>query len=133
MWTSPSKRCCTGHLAGSLADAELATLLDASRAILQVVDDLELALHMVDVADGITQTAFVAKKFQTQIKDDGTPVTDVDVAVEESLVQLVERHRPDDAVLSEELGAQGQSRRTWIIDGIDGTGAFVRGAPRGAP
>lgn len=96
-------------------------------AILQVVDDLDLALRMADVADDITQTAFAAKKFKTQTKDDGTPVTEVDVAVEHALVQLIDLHRPDDAVLSEELGAQGRSRRTWIIDGIDGTGHFVRG------
>jgi histidinol-phosphatase len=113
---------------GRVADSrESASLSNVSRAILQVVDDLDLALHMADVADDITQTAFATKKFKTQFKDDGTPVTEVDVTVEESLVRVLNRHRPDDAVLSEELGAQGRSRRTWIIDGIDGTGAFVRG------
>lgn len=101
--------------------------MDASRAILQPVDDLDLALRMADVADDITQTAFTAKTFTTHVKDDGTPVTDADVAVEEALVRLLDRHRADDAVLSEELGARGRSRRTWIIDGIDGTAAFARG------
>lgn len=82
---------------------------------------------MADVADDISQAAFAAKTFATYVKDDGTPVTDVDVAVEEALVRLLSRHRPDDAVLSEELGARGCSRRTWIIDGIDGTASFARG------
>jgi len=82
---------------------------------------------MAEVANDITQTAFAAKTFTTRVKDDGTPVTEVDIAVEESLVRLVANHRPDDAVLSEELGACGRSRRTWIIDGIDGTAAFARG------
>ena len=97
------------------------------RAILQHVDDLDLALRMADIADDITQTAFAAKTFTTHVKDDGTPVTDADVAVEEALVRLLDHHRADDAVLSEELGASGRSRRTWIIDGIDGTAAFARG------
>ena len=30
-------------------------------------------------------------------------------------------------MLSEELGVSGHARRTWIIDGIDGTAAFARG------
>jgi histidinol-phosphatase len=82
---------------------------------------------MADLAEDITQTAFAAKTFTTRSKDDGTLVTEVDVAVEESLVRVLDHHRPDDGVLSEELGARGSSRRTWIIDGIDGTAAFARG------
>lgn len=101
--------------------------MTALRAILGGVDDLDLALQMADVADDITQTAFAAKTFTAHVKEDGTPVTDVDIAVEESLVRLLANHRPEDAVLSEELGACGRSRRTWIIDGIDGTAAFARG------
>ncbi len=95
--------------------------------ILGGVDDLELALRLADVADEITEAAFAAETFTTRVKDDGTPVTDVDVLVEETLVGLIEGHRPDDAVLSEELGVRGSARRTWIIDGIDGTAAFARG------
>jgi len=91
------------------------------------VDDLDLALRLADVADEITQAAFATKTFTTRSKDDGTPVTSVDVAVEESLVELLDGHRPEDAVLSEELGARGRARRTWIIDGIDGTAAFAGG------
>ena len=83
--------------------------VDALGVILQGVDDLDLALRMADVADEITQTAFAAKAFSTHVKEDGTPVTDVDVAVEEELVRLLARHRPDDAALSEELGARGRS------------------------
>ena len=98
--------------------------MDASCANLRNVDDLDLALRMAHVADEITQTAFAAKTFATHLKDDGTPVTDADVAVEEELARLVARHRPDDAVLSEELGARGRSQRTWIIDG---TASFARG------
>ncbi|MGI8874751.1 MAG: inositol monophosphatase family protein [Egibacteraceae bacterium] len=35
--------------------------------------------------------------------------------------------RPDDAVLSEEAGARGQSERRWILDPFDGTFNFVAG------
>lgn len=42
---------------------------------------------------------------------------------------LAER-RPDDGILGEEFGArQGTTGLTWVLDPIDGTRAFVAGAP----
>jgi histidinol-phosphatase len=37
--------------------------------------------------------------------------------------------RPGDAMLGEEFGLVGDSRRRWIVDPIDGTKSFVRGVP----
>jgi histidinol-phosphatase len=44
-------------------------------------------------------------------KPDGTPVSQADIEIERSLVDLLARHRPGDAVLGEELGALGDSSR----------------------
>lgn len=58
------------------------------------------------------------------------PVTEADRAAEAAMRDLLSRRRPQDAVLGEELGAtQGVSGLTWVLDPIDGTRAFVSGAP----
>jgi len=64
-------------------------------------------------------------------KDDGTPVTEADVAIEEVLRKAIEETYPEDAVVGEEGGAAGdpKSDRRWIIDPIDGTKNFRRGIP----
>lgn len=91
------------------------------------MDDLEFAQQLADSADEITSAAFAAKAYAVRYKDDGTAVTHVDVAVEHALLRQVAATHPTDAFLSEELGGRGESSRTWIVDGIDGTAAFVRG------
>src|SRR5438067_7950846 len=64
-------------------------------------------------------------------KDDGTPVTQADVAIEEVLRKAIEETYPDDQVVGEEGGTAGNpdSDRRWIIDPIDGTKNFRRGVP----
>jgi histidinol-phosphatase len=91
--------------------------------------DLEFAHRLADSADEITSAAFAARDFAVRYKDDGTPVTDVDVAVEQTVERHIAATHPSDAFLSEELGAHGESSRTWIVDGIDGTAVFARGGP----
>ncbi len=60
-------------------------------------------------------------------KQDGTPVSDGDLAAETAMLELLARHRPDDGVLSEESGAVSSGRRRWLLDPIDGTAHFVAG------
>lgn len=58
------------------------------------------------------------------------PVTEADRAAEAAMRDLIRRHRPDDAILGEELGeVAGTSGLTWVLDPIDGTRAFVSGTP----
>lgn len=92
------------------------------------MDDLELALRLADSADEITSSAFAARNFAVRYKHDGTPVTEVDITVEQALMRFVADVHPTDAFVCEESGTHGESSRTWIIDGIDGTASFVRGA-----
>lgn len=59
-------------------------------------------------------------------------VTAADTAAQRRIVDEIESHRPDDAIVAEEapqpstLPEQG---RAWVIDPIDGTGNFMRGNP----
>lgn len=58
------------------------------------------------------------------------PVTEADRAAERAMRAVLARMRPDDGVRGEELGhASGTSGLTWVLDPIDGTRAFVAGAP----
>ncbi|MFO7758336.1 MAG: inositol monophosphatase family protein [Roseovarius sp.] len=58
------------------------------------------------------------------------PVTLADHAAEKAMRSVLADLRPDDAIIGEEYGAQpGRSGLTWVLDPIDGTRAFMSGAP----
>ncbi|MFC6880946.1 MULTISPECIES: inositol monophosphatase family protein [Actinomadura] len=59
------------------------------------------------------------------------PVTEADRAVEGLLRSELAAMFPDDRIVGEEAGTSGPgtSGRTWLIDPIDGTKAFVSGVP----
>ena len=93
------------------------------------MNDLELALHLADLADSLTLPAFQQHDFAVETKPDLTPVTEIDRGVEQTLRAKLAQLRPADAVIGEEFPNAGSSRRRWIIDPIDGTKNFVRGVP----
>jgi histidinol phosphatase-like enzyme (inositol monophosphatase family) len=67
---------------------------------------------------------------QVEIKADGSPVTIADRAAETAAREWVQRYFPADGILGEEFGEERpEARRRWVIDPIDGTKSFVRGAP----
>lgn len=58
------------------------------------------------------------------------PVTQADRAAELAMRNVINDLRPEDAILGEEYAAQaGASGLTWVLDPIDGTRAFLAGAP----
>ena len=58
------------------------------------------------------------------------PVTEADRAAEGAMRAVLADLRPDDGILGEEAGASvGRSGLTWVLDPIDGTRAFLAGAP----
>lgn len=91
--------------------------------------DLALALELADAADQISLARFRALDLKIEQKPDLSPVTDADKTVELEITAILEKQRPDDAVVGEEFGSKGQSNRKWILDPIDGTANFVRGVP----
>ncbi len=92
--------------------------------------DLELALHLADLADAITLEHFGRTDLAVRQKPDRTPVTDADLATEELLTKILTKQRPGDRVLGEERGGTGGTDgRVWVLDPIDGTKNFVRGVP----
>jgi fructose-1,6-bisphosphatase/inositol monophosphatase family enzyme len=59
------------------------------------------------------------------------PVTEVDRGIETLLREGLQARFPDHAIVGEEHGTSGpaDARASWIIDPIDGTRAFISGAP----
>lgn len=93
-----------------------------------VESDIELAFRMVDAADAQSARWWNPDGTRARFKDDGTPVTDADIAAETAMLTLLRDARPDDGLLGEEVGEHvGSSGRRWIADGIDGTDYFARG------
>ncbi|MFC5290424.1 histidinol-phosphatase [Actinokineospora guangxiensis] len=94
-----------------------------------VSSDLDFALRLADLADGITSARFRARDLVVTSKPDRTPVTDADTAVEDAVRAMIAEERPGDAVAGEERGGQVRAGRTWVLDPIDGTKNFLRGVP----
>jgi histidinol-phosphatase len=93
------------------------------------VDDLAFALSLADTADEVTLRRFRATDLVVETKPDLSPVSEADREVERLLRSRVEAEKPGDAVVGEEYGATGDSRRRWVFDPIDGTKNYVRGVP----
>ncbi len=96
-------------------------------------DDLILTAEaLADAARVETLAHFRAADLTADSKGQGgfDPVTRADRATEEKMRQILAQMRPDDAILGEEFGAKpGASGLTWVLDPIDGTRAYLSGAP----
>lgn len=57
------------------------------------------------------------------------PVTEADKAAETAIRGVITAAFPDHAIIGEEWGRTGEGRHSWIIDPVDGTRAFISGAP----
>lgn len=92
--------------------------------------DLEFALRLADVADGMTLPRFHDRSFSVELKGNMTDVTEVDRDTEQALMNLIRAERPHHGWYGEEHGSSdGDYEWTWVIDPIDGTTNFVRGVP----
>lgn len=57
------------------------------------------------------------------------PVTEADRGAERVIRAIIADAFPDHAVIGEEWGTSGEGACSWIIDPVDGTRAFISGAP----
>jgi histidinol-phosphatase len=93
--------------------------------------DLELALHLADIADQISLKRYQALDLVIETKPDASPVTDADKAVESAIRAEISKLREDDLVVGEEFGSPDSlaGKYYWVIDPIDGTKNYLRGVP----
>jgi inositol-phosphate phosphatase/L-galactose 1-phosphate phosphatase/histidinol-phosphatase len=91
--------------------------------------DIALAERLADAAGAAIRPRFRAE-FGLEAKDDLSPVTLADREAEEAMRRLIIAERPMDGIVGEEFGVrEGTSGRTWVLDPIDGTRAFIAGRP----
>ena len=91
--------------------------------------DLDLALRLADAADRISLGRFRDRDLHVETKPDRSPVTEADLAVERAIREALATERPDDGILGEEYGTEGDTARQWIVDPIAGTANDLRGVP----
>ncbi|TGY90339.1 histidinol-phosphatase [Marinicauda algicola] len=94
-------------------------------------DDLAFAARLADAAREVVYPLFRAGLAADNKDAAGfDPVTEADRAIEARLRTLIAERFPEDGVLGEEEGARpSTSGRTWVLDPIDGTRAFIAGIP----
>lgn len=68
---------------------------------------------------------YYANGASVQDKEDGTPVTEADIAANTYIVSALHEAFPGDGIVSEE-GASVAGTRRWYVDPIDGTKQFIR-------
>ncbi|MGA9342799.1 MAG: inositol monophosphatase family protein [Rhodanobacteraceae bacterium] len=90
---------------------------------------LAVAMRAADAAATIIRKHYEARDFSVAIKDDLTPVTEVDRDAETAIRNTLTESFPHHALYGEEHGRAGNSDFIWLIDPIDGTRAYVRGYP----
>ncbi len=91
--------------------------------------ELDVAIEAGQQAADVILDFYSAASAETYVKNDGSPVTDADLASDTVIRDILSHAFPEDALLTEE-GAKNldrlERRRVWIVDPIDGTAEYVK-------
>ena len=94
--------------------------------------DLELLVQSARIAGQLAKKYFYRDDVKTWDKSENNPVTEADIAVNNYLLEALQSARPDYGWLSEETAddaSRHTAKRSFVIDPIDGTRAFMDGKP----
>ena len=90
---------------------------------IKIKEILEIAKYAGDIA-----MDFYDKKYITNQKENETPVTEADIAINDYLIKELEKY--NHPILSEEVKDDFKRRKSaelvWIIDPLDGTADFIQ-------
>lgn len=90
--------------------------------------ELTTAIEAAEAAGRIVLEIYERAEFGVYDKEDGSPVTDADLAADREIRRIIGTRFPGDAFLTEETADEPsrlQSDRCWIVDPIDGTAQFI--------
>lgn len=91
--------------------------------------ELRAAIDAAQQAGEIIRAAY-RTRVDVQIKDDASPVTEVDIACEHRIREVLSAACPGYGFFGEETGQSDMdSEFVWLVDPLDGTKSFVRGYP----
>lgn len=94
--------------------------------------DLEAAARAAEAAADRARAEILLRfrRVTTEIKADGSPVTEADRVAERVIRETLRAAQPDWRILGEEFGEEGpEEGPAWVVDPIDGTISFSRGIP----
>ena len=78
----------------------------------------------------IAQSANFISKIDITHKAVNNPVSSIDLACEQEIIQIIHKAYPQHSIMAEESGELGNSCEwQWVIDPLDGTTNFIRGFP----
>lgn len=90
--------------------------------------EAEFAVALAREAGKIMRDNFVAGTSK-EWKEDGTPVTVTDTAINSLVIERVQAAFPEHSVLGEEESHNLGKEMVWVCDPVDGTMAFSHGLP----
>lgn len=102
------------------------------RYLLDMSNFLKVAIRAAKDAGEILKEGFAQSRGKGvfyEKKQDNSLVTDFDKRAEERVIQSIQSHFPNHAILAEESGGEVGDGYTWLIDPLDGTSNFVMGNP----
>lgn len=91
--------------------------------------ELEFAKTLALEAGKIMRRYFRAEDIGTEWKEDNTPLTVADTAINELVISRVKQAYPQDGVIGEEASFETERPRVWVVDPIDGTMPYSVGIP----
>ena len=91
--------------------------------------ELSIAVDASIAAAEISKKYFNGS-FEISIKEDMTPVTQVDVECEQAIKEILLSESPEHGFFGEETPQENKEADfLWLVDPIDGTKSFIRGYP----
>lgn len=90
---------------------------------------LEFAIQCA-LESGKIQAEYFQKKIGIHHKGEIDIVTDVDIACQQKIIELIEEKYPEDSIIAEEkANIFDEKRNKWIVDPLDGTTNYAHGYP----
>ena len=90
---------------------------------------LDIALDLAKQAGVIMRKNFAAG-MKKDWKDERSPVTETDLAINDLVLREIKKYFPDHSILAEEESDHDESHEyVWICDPVDGTHNFSHGLP----
>jgi myo-inositol-1(or 4)-monophosphatase len=90
---------------------------------------LDFAIHCA-LESGKIQRKYFEKRINIRHKGEIDLVTDVDMACQERIIELIKKAFPDDDIISEEKKNDFNGKKNrWIVDPLDGTTNYAHGYP----
>lgn len=90
---------------------------------------LEFAKDLARQAGDIMERYFQAEDIGTVMKEDATPLTVADTAINDLVIEEVKKRYPEHGVIGEEASYMSERDFVWVVDPIDGTIPFSLAMP----